>query len=166
MKNNIEINPIDMKHDICLLLQKLNYQYEVYTSNSRKEYDYLDGNDMCITIPNIYCEYPMYIDLEDNGEFTLSYYKRHIHYLGEKIDYNRLCEDLTDILKNNKCVIIINSNKRWLCSELSKTKVDKNYNYKYDIGMLPKEFRNELKEFGGNVELFYWNVKDNVSIEI
>lgn len=59
MKNNIEINPIDMKHDICLLLQKLNYQYEVYTSNSRKEYDYLDGNDMCtpflIYIANIQC---------------------------------------------------------------------------------------------------------------
>lgn len=50
-------------------------------------------------------------------------------------------------IRNNKCVII-NSNKRWLCSELSETKIDKNYNYKYDIEMLPKEIQNELKEFG------------------
>ena len=71
-------------------------------------------NDICITISNSNCKYSMYIDLEDGGEFTLSYYKWHTHYFGEKEDYNRLCADLTDILRNNKCVIVINSNKRWL----------------------------------------------------
>ena len=79
---------------------------------------------------------------------------------------NQLCEDLTDILKNNKCVIIINSNKRWLCSFLSETKVDKTYNYDNDIRRLSKEFQEEIKELKGNVELFYWNIKENIVIDL
>ncbi len=165
MENVVEINPIDKKQEICMLLEKLNCQYEMYTSNSSKEYKYLNENDLCIKIPNPYSEYPIYIDLENNGEFTLSYYKWHTHYFGVDWDYDGLCEDLTDILQNNKCVIIINSNKRWLSSRLSATKIDKNYDYKYDIKKLPKEFQDELEEFKGKVELFYWDVKDNVSID-
>lgn len=166
MENSVEINPIDKKQEICSLLQKLNYQYEIYTANSCKEYEYLNENDICITISNTNCEYSIYIDLEDNGEFTLSYYKWHAHYFGAEWGYNRLCEDLTGILKNNKCVIIINSNKRWLYSGLSETKMDKNYNYKNDIEKLPKEFQDELKELKGNIELVYWNIKNNIIIDI
>lgn len=166
MENNGEINPTDKKQEICSLLQKLNYQYEIYTFDSCKEYEYLQEKDICITIPNPSCEYSLYIDLEDNGEFTLSYYKWHTHYFGEEWDYKRLCEDLTDILKNNKCAIVINSNKRWLYSGLSETKIGKDYDYKKDIRKLPKEFQDEIKELKGNVELFYWNVENNIVIDI
>ena len=165
MENNKEINPIDKRQELCSMLQKLNCKFETHTLND-KEYTYLNKNDICITIPNSKCEYPIYIDLESNGEFTLSYYKWHTHYYGEEWDYNRLFEDLIGILKNQKCVIIINSNKRWLYSGLSETKIDKNYNYKNDIKRLPKEFKNEITELKGNVELFYWDVKDNVVIDI
>lgn len=163
---SVEINPIDKKQEICSLLQKLNYQYEIYTSNSCKEYEYLKERDICITIPNSNCEYPIYIDLEDNGEFTLSYYKWHEHYLGEEWDYEKLCKDLEGILKNNQCVITINSNRRWLCSKLSKTKINRDYDYKNDIKNLPKEFQNEIKQLKGNVKLFYWDIKDNMTIDI
>lgn len=166
MENSIEINPIDKKQEICSLLQKLNCKYEIHNSGFDKEYEYLQENDICITIPNSNCEYSLYIDLEDNGEFTLSYYKWHAHYFGEEWDYNRLCEDLTDILENNKCVMIINSNKRWFYSGLSETKIDKKYNCDSDIKKLPKEFQKEIKELKGNVELFYWGIKDNVLIDI
>ena len=53
-------------------------------------------------------------------------------------------------------MVIINSNKRWLCSELSEIKIDRNYNYKCDIGMLPKEFQNELKEFEERFSVNSW----------
>lgn len=162
MVSDIEINPIRKKQDLCALLQKNNCEYEIHTSND-KDYKYLNENDICITIPNSKCDYSIYIDLEDDGEFTLSYYKWHTHYYGDEWDYNRLSEDLIGILKNEKCVIIINSNKRWLYSGLSETK---NYNYKNDIKKLPKEFQKEIKELKGNVELFYWDVNDNVVIDI
>ena len=165
MANDNEINPIDKKQELCSMLQKLKYTFEIHTLND-KEYKYLNENDICITIPNSKCEYPIYIDLENNGEFTLSYYKWHTHYYGEEWDYNRLCEDLIGILKNEKCVIIINSNKRWLYSGLSETKIDKNYDYKNDIRKLPDEFKNEIDELKGNVELFYWDIKENVVIDI
>lgn len=166
MENSMEINPIDKKQEICSLLQQLNFQYEIHTSNSEEEYEYLDENDICIMIPNSNCEYPMYVDLEDDGEFTLSFYKWHMHYCCYEWDYNQLCKDLTDILKNSKCIIIINSNKRWLCSFLSETKVDRSYNYDNDIKRLSKEFQEEIKELKGNVELFYWDTKDTIVIDI
>jgi len=31
---------------------------------------------------------------------------------------------------------------------------------------LPEEFQEELKELGGNIELLYWDAKDNVNINI
>lgn len=108
----------------------------------------------------------MYVDLEDDGEFTLSFYKWHMHYCCYEWDYNQLCKDLTDILTNSKCIIIINSNKRWLCSFLSETKVDRSYNYDNDIKRLSKEFQEEIKELKGNVELFYWDTKDTIVIDI
>lgn len=52
MENSMEINPIDKKQEICSLLQQLNFQYEIHTSNSEEEYEYLDENDICIMIPN------------------------------------------------------------------------------------------------------------------
>lgn len=166
MENNIEINPIDKKQELCSLLQKFNCKYEIHTLNNDSEYEYLNENDVCITIPNSKCEYPMYIDLEDNGEFTLTYYKWHTHYYCDEYHYTKLCEDLIAILKNEKCVIIISSNKRWLYSGLSETKIDENYNYKNDIQRLPNEFKNEIKKLKGNIELFYWDTKDNVVINI
>lgn len=167
MWDDIEINPPDKKDEICSLLQKLNYQYEVHTSNDEDSiYEYLRGNSICITIPNPNCEYSMYVDLEDDGEFTLSYYNWHAHYYPDEINYNLLCENLKDILTNNKCVIVINSKKRWLSSRLSETKIDKSYNYNNYIKELPEEFQEEIKELNGDVELFYWNVEDNVKIDI
>lgn len=161
-----EINPIDKKQEICSLLQKLNVQYEIHTSNSCKEYEYLQEGDICITIPNSNCKYPIYIDLEDHSEFTLSYYKWHEHYSDEEWDYENLCRDLEGILKNDKCVIIINSSQRWLLSKLSETKINRDYDYKNDIKNLPKEFQSEIKQLEGNVEFFYWDIKDNITIDI
>ena len=169
MKNVIEINPTDKKQDICLLLQELNCKYELHRKNeadSDDEYKYLQENDICITVKNPYGKYPMYIDLENDGEFTLSYYKWHSHYYGEEWDYNMLCQDLKDILQNNKCAVIINSNKRWIYSGLSEEKIGKDYNYKNDLKKLPKEFQREIKELKGNIELFYWDAKDNAVIDI
>ncbi len=166
MENNIEINPVDKERELCSLIEKFNYKYDVHTSNIESEYEYLNEGDICITIPNPKCEYPIYIDLENKGEFTLTYYKWHSHYFGEEDGYKILCQDLIDILTNEKCVIIINSKKRWLYSGLSETKIDENYNYNKDIKNLPKEFQKEIKDLKGNIELFYWNTRNNVLINI
>lgn len=166
MKDNDEINPVSKKEELCSLIEKLNYQYEVHESNLDKDYEYLNENDICITILNKTSEEKMYIDLEYNGELTLSYYMWHMHYYPDEENYNILCENLIDILNNNKCVIIINSNKRWLSSGLSNEKVGMDYNYKNDIIKLPEEFQDEIKELGGNIELFYWDVRDNIIINI
>lgn len=165
MENYDEINPIDKKESLCSLLEKLNCKYEIHTLED-KDYEYMNSEDLCITIPNLTCEYPIYIDLEDEGEFTLSYYKWHTHYLDEECEYNRLCKDLVDILNNEKCVIVINSNKDWLYSGLSETKIDKDYNYKNDIKRLSKESQKEIRKKKGNIELFYWDIKDNIVIDI
>ncbi len=166
MENSVEINPIDKKQEICSLLQELNCQYEIHNSNSDKEYEYLNEGDVCITISNSSCEYPIYIDLEDDGEFTLSYYMWHEHYYSEEWDYNRLREDLCGILKNSKCVITVSSSKRWLYSALSETKIDKSCNFDNDIKKLPPQFQDEIKEFKGVIQLFYWDAKDNIVIDI
>ncbi len=166
MGNNLEINPIDKKEAICTLLQSLNCSYEIHTSGSDKEYAYLQEQDICITVLHSNRDYPLYIDLENEGEFTLSYYKWHAHYFNVEWDYNQLCQDLADILNNRKCVVVISSSERWLRSALSETKLDKNYDVQNDIKELSKEAQTEIKELKGTVELFYWDIKENLIINL
>lgn len=45
-------------------------------------------------------------------------------------------------------------------------KIDKRYDYNNDIKKLPKEFQKEIGILGGKVELFYWNIKDNIVVKI
>ena len=155
-----------LKQEVCSLLQSLNQDYEIHAFGSDKEYEYLQENDCCITVRNPNCENPIYIDLENDEELTLSYYKWHAHYLCEEWDYHNLCEDLKDLLNNRKCVIVINSSERWLRSELSETKMNKNFNYQKMIKELSKEAQKEINKLKGTIELFYWDRKDNVVIDL
>ena len=166
MENYIEVNPTIKKQEICLLLEKMNCQYEIHNSDTDKEYEYLDEHDICITVLNPSSKYPLYIDLEESGEFRLTYDQWHQHYFAEEWDYDNLRENLIDILTNNRCVIIISSSKRCLLSKLSRAKIGKDYNYSNDIKELPEEFQKEINELKGKVELVYWDTKESVAIDV
>jgi len=163
---NYEINPHNKKGELCSLLEQLNCHYEIHLSNKDNGYEWLNDRDICIAIPNTNSEDSIYLVLEYEGEFILFFYEWHSHYFPNNEYYNLMIHDLLDILNDNKCVIIINSKKIFLSSSLSDLKIDKYYNYKNNIKKLPEEFQEELKELGGNVELLYWNAKDNVNINI
>lgn len=166
MKEEIELNPTSKLEEVCMCLQKLGCSYEVHKDNTEKDYTYLRPEDVCITITNETWEYPMYIDLENEGEFTLSYYKWHTHYYAEEWDFQRMLEDMHALLKNEKCAIILNTNKRWIYSGLSEEKLDSTFTYQEEVKRLPREFQEELKQEGGDVELIYWDAKENVVIQI
>lgn len=158
-----EINPICKLREIEKYLKEIDCTYSIHQDNTEKDYTYMRPGDICITIDNQTWEYPMYIDLEIDGEFTLSYYKWHNHYYPEEWDFQCMLKDLQDILHNKRCEIILNSTKRWLYSGLSEEKLGEDYDGKQEIQKLPQEFQIELKQEGGNMELIYWNKKENVT---
>ena len=156
-----EINPIQKLTEIEKMLKEMNCTYTIHKDYKEKDYTYMRLGDLCVTVENQTWEYPMYIDLEQRGEFTLSYYKWHEHYYPEEWDYKRMRKDLKDLLKNKRCEIILNSTKRWLYSGLSEEKLDATFEAKQEIQKLPQEFQTELKQEGGNLELIYWDSKQS-----
>lgn len=161
-----EINPIDKKDEICKLLINCDVKYEIHDNPLDEDYNYLEEGDLCITVINPTSEYPLYIDLEDMGEFTLSYYGWHNHYMSEKWDYGAMMDDLKNILNNMKCLINIYSGVRWLSSNLSPKAIGKDYDYRMDLNNLPTEFRKEITETKGRIELVYWDKSRNAVINL
>lgn len=149
---------------IFQLLQSLNLVYEIHSFGEDGEYNYLKEGEVCITINNSNKDNPLYIDFVAD-EVILSYYKWHNHYAEERVEEDIL-PDIKSLLTNQKCLIIINSAKRWLSSTISNEPLDSNYEYNKNIEKLPKEFREEITQLGGNVELYYWNPKYSVTIDI
>ncbi len=150
--------------EIYDLLKKLKCKYETHYSGEEGEYDYLKENDLCITVKNPYNNIELYIDYAID-EITLSFSKWHTHYFDDSI-YDYILHDIEAIITNQKCLIIVSSNKRWLSSTIYDKPLNKNYDYQINIKSLPKEFITEIASFGGNVELFYWNPTHNIKFEI
>lgn len=161
-----EINPIQKLTEIEKMLKEMNCTYTIHKDYKEKDYTYMRLGDLCVTVENQTWEYPMYVDLENDGEFTLSYYKWHNHYYPEEWDFQRMLKDLQDVLQNKRCEIILNSTKKWLYSGLSEERLGEGYDGKQEIQKLPEEFQTELKQEGGKIELVYWNCKENVEILI
>ena len=162
----MDINPVDKKNEICKLLDDLEDEYEIHTfAEMNKEYEYLEEDNICITVLNPTCQYKLYIDLEYYGEFTLSYYKWHSHYFPDVMDYEVLYNDLKAIPNNDKCTENISSKKRLIYSALTEIKDIESYNFKADKS-LPSEFIKELKKVGGSVELFFWDCSKNLTMDI
>lgn len=166
MNQNEEINPINKKDELCALLDKTKNNYRIYQNGDEKEYGYLQEGDLCITVENPNDENHLYIDLELDGEFTLSYYKWHQHYFPDITDFERLKTDIINILHNEKGLLIISSNKRWLSSRMPEETLDDTYDYKEDIKKLPKEFQEEIEEYGGFIEFYFWNKERCIKKEI
>lgn len=161
-----EINPIDKKDEICKYLINHEVKYEIHDNPLDEDYDYLEEGDLCITVINPTSKYPLYIDLEDMGEFTLTYYSWHNHYMSVKCYYEAMIDDIINILNNMKCLIIIHSGERWLSSDLSQNAIDKSYDYRMDLMELPSEFRKEITETKGRIELVYWDTSRNTIINL
>lgn len=161
-----EINPIDKKDEICKLLINYNVKYEIHDNPLNEDYNYLEEGNLCITVINPTSEYPLYIDLEDMGEFTLTYYMWHSHYMSEKWGYDAMMDDIKNILNNMKCLIIIHSGIRWLSSNLSPKDIGKDYDYRVDLKKLPDEFRKEITKTRGRIELVYWDTSRNAIINL
>lgn len=160
------INPIDMKDEICKFLNNNNVKFEIHDNPLDKDYDYLEQGDLCITVINPTSEYPLYIDLEYRGEFTISYHMWHCHYFPEMWDYETLIDDIKYILNNMKCIINIHSGERWLSSNLSQKEIDKDYDYRKYIEKLPDEFIKEIENTKGRIELVYWDTSRNAIINL
>lgn len=164
--DHTEVNPIYKKDDICKLLDRYGVEYEIHNDPSDGDYNYLQEGSLCITVINTTSEYPLYIDLEDMGEFTLTYYRWHCHYTPEECSYDEMITDLKNILNNNICLMIIYSKARWLSSSLSQTDAGRDHDYKTDLKRLPAEFRKEIKKTKGKMELVYWDTSKNITIDL
>lgn len=161
----MEFNPIDKRKELCELLNGYNLKYEMHTSNDKdEEYNYLDGENICITVINPYIEEKLYIDLEDEGELTISFGEWHSHYYNDEEDYVNFLDDLKGIFNNEKCTCIIKSTKRWLSSRLINC--DEELLYEKNIKSLPKEFQKEIESIHGFVYFNYWNNSSNKEINL
>ena len=161
----MEFNPLDKKSEICELLDNRKIKYELHTSNDEdEEYEYLENNDLCITAINSYYDVKLYIDLEDEGEMTISFGEWHSHYYNDDESFNCFLDDLNGIFDNKKCTYIIKSTKRQLSSTLINNTEEESYKQK--IKSFPEEFLKEIETIHGVVNLYYWNNFDNKEINV
>lgn len=161
-----DINPVDMKDEICKLLTDINVEYEIHDNNSDKGYGYLKDGDVCVTVINPTGNEPLYIDLTYMEEFTLTYGEWHTHYEPEKWSYDKITDHIKSILNNTKCTINVYSEKEWIGSFLSQGEIGEDYDYKTDTKGLPKRVIKEAERSKGRIELVYWDTSKNLIINL
>jgi hypothetical protein len=160
----IEINPLDKIDEILEIFKQHNPK--VFSCND-EGYDWLEcDSSRCIFIKNPYCENDIELSIGDDDEFVLNFSSGHAHYLNYEYDYERLIENISDILKNTLCSgTITDSEGKWYGSGFfEKEKINDDpqnvFKFVFDI----KEFRGHLTKMGYKVEYTFWNPTDNKTI--
>ncbi|MBQ9383885.1 MAG: hypothetical protein IJT87_06575 [Ruminiclostridium sp.] len=162
-KDYREISIQEAVSDLTNLLSEKGLDYTVHTQND-EGYDYLDDEE-CRSINMVNKSGDeLFIDLQ--GEFTIFFQEWHEHYYTEKWDYDKLKNDLLDLLSNKLFVFTVMCNNEWMCSVLVrdsqiskeevKQKVRKYLNH--------PEFRNKLKINGADICFKFWDDKLNKKI--
>ena len=112
----MEFNPVEKVNELIDTLKKFNPTIRKKTDEG---YEWLEEDtDVCIEILNPDSYNPddgLTIICEDDGEFTLCF-GAHYHYWGCDEEYNQMCQDALDILKNKMCSanILSGEGKKWI----------------------------------------------------
>ncbi len=114
----MDINPIEKREALLSFLKELGVSPAVYHSGDAN-YEYLQGNDCCIAVKNPHdAERDLFVDLEDDGEFTVSLHAWHEHYAPDDEEYEALCRDVRGILENQYCPLVVFAGEDWQGSTL------------------------------------------------
>ena len=95
----MEFNPIDKVPELTERLKEYN---PIIHKNSDEGYDWLDENSLCIELPRYNAGDSLTIECGGYGEFTVCFLYYHAHDSANDYEYNRMCEQLADLL-NSKC---------------------------------------------------------------
>lgn len=160
-----ELNPIDCKAELLQLFQA--YPCNVYTSLN-EGYEYLSENSCCIAVVHPITQQELYVDLEDEREFTLSFAVCHSHYFPSQEDYSELKQTILKILQNEVCSASLwygEDEKKWLGSLwINKTELEQPISQMFGFVWKTKEFRKRLNRFGGEVRFRFWDSKFDKTI--
>jgi len=156
---------LDKLQELCDFLSGCKYELH---KRDDGEYQYLDEESVCITIPNPYSDNKMYIDLED--EFTLSYGAYHAHYDPDSDGYNEMVETIKGFLDNELCCASMYSGEplKWLGSTtLTKAEsIQRPIKDVFSFILKIKEFKIRLNTDGGEVHYDFWNPADDRIVKI
>ncbi len=149
----MEINPIDKKDELLHFLKMLGVSASVH-KKSDTDYEYLQENDLCITVQNPYSdhEYDLYIDMEDDGEFTVSFHAYHQHFYPCDTAYTQMLNDIQDVVTEKAYVWVCYEDDDWCMVGMSDGTEHRH--------QPPKDLKPNQK-----VECVYWNPEKNFTIE-
>lgn len=142
-----------------------NYEVDVLT-NKDADCEYLDDNDLLLSVKNPYCDQTL--DIELAGGFSVFFAGWHAHYFTYEYDYRVMKKDILGILDGSFCVMVANTQEGWLCSVLCSDDV---LHVTDGIQILRKTIQNEeivekLISMGGCVQIIHWNPADTISFDI
>lgn len=166
IEENVSINPTEKQNE--LLQQLKDYCVKQYTSTD-KGYEYLSEKSVCLTIENPYSENHLVIELEEQGEFTMYFSQIHNHYSPDQEEYTELIGTIFDILENRiGCASFwYGDEKHWLGSAwIDKTALNDPVKQVFHFVFQCKDFKNNLRNYGGQAEYEFWNPADNKTIKI
>ncbi len=163
-----EFESLDKLDEIRAILEGLNVKYEVHR-HDEEEFKYLEGNDICVKVPNPYSDRTMFIDLQD--EISLFFGPEwHAHYYLIQEDFEEFCDTLAGILKNEFCsaAVFLGEELRWGGSMLAdrKSVAEKSAEMilAEDDSEDAEEFRKSWEEKGAEVRFRFWNPKDDKTV--
>ncbi len=149
----MEWNPIDRKEDILSFLENLGVSAVLHDKKD-VGYDDLEEHDFCIIVQNPYSSdgHDLYIDMEDDGEFTVTFGMFHQHYSPYESIYMQMLNDIQNILANKAYAWVCYEDGDWCMVSLSDGK---------ELRNLPPT---DLKA-NQWVECMYWNPENDYVIK-
>ncbi|MFR7819616.1 hypothetical protein [Candidatus Pseudoruminococcus sp.] len=124
--------------------------------------------DDCLEIEIINYEDKNIIIHFDENEIIFFFLEYHMHIYYDDDSFQYLVDITKKVLSSEYVVMVVYSNKRWLCSNLLKFEdVPMNSLSKFLKFCFPntKEFRNELKN-GGKVYFSFWDSSKNMIYKV
>ncbi len=162
--NYAEINPIEKLNEILDELKS--YSTSVLTSED-ESYGWLGEDSKCIVVSDPSGVSSMEIVLSDGGEFTLYFADAHAHYLAYQYDFERMLQDIKDILDNGLCSgNLTDSEGKWYGSGIFKMdKISENTESVFQHVFETKEFSDHLMKMGYTAEYKFWDPANNKIIK-
>lgn len=159
--------PADLLEELCRLFPEGSIEIH-WAGEADEEYHYLREGEICLTAKSPGGE-KLFLDLTD--EFTLSFGAFHAHYAPDVSEYREMLADLRQILENKVCSGALywfsGGEKKWLGSTLvSRQELSRPVKEVISFVLRQKEFRQKLREHGGEARFSFWDPADDLVAEI
>ncbi len=161
MEQAAYLNPVEKKAELLKRLER--YSVQEHTS-SHEGYGYLQEGTICIVVKNPHWDCHLFIELEEQGEFTLCFASTHCHYSPCQEDYEEMLTLVEDILENRLgcATLLYGQDNQWLASRwVEPQQIGDSVKKTFDFTFKQKEFRQRLQKQGGQVRYEFWNPADN-----